>query len=207
MPTSAQILAVNSFNEANTTLIDWGNPWGLPGAGRPRFEVEFDDFPFLSFGPGNIVVSVCNIVATPFNPYTDDGTGFGRGFTLEDRLLIARHERPALPIAAVARNHKCAIHLHFNPGVTAVGARISADGDIGLKFQARIEIENPVNGARFPVTLNSKFTELPNLAPFIGVRGGVGELIEDAWFDVDYVDPDQSLPLGWVAMNQLLILP
>lgn len=185
MPTIARPLAFANF--AAGIFVNWGQ-WDFP------IQIVNNDLPFLAdVGPSLRTVMVSDVELAGHDTFVDSGAGMRRGFAQNDRLLIAKYQK-----------HASAIHLRFNPPVQAIGTCLSADGALGSSFFAQVELENPATGARFSQSMPGNFADLLGGAPFVGVQGNVGEVIQDAWFDVK---SDDAISMHWVAMNQLWILP
>jgi hypothetical protein len=185
MPTIARPLVLADF--AAGIFVNWGQ-WDFP------IQIVDSDLPFFAGdGLGLRRVTVCDVQLFNHDTFVDGGAGMRRGFAQADRLLIAKYQ-----------NHASTLHLHFDPPVQAIGTCLSADGALGKTFFAQIELENPLTGARFSQSIPDTFADVLGGAPFVGVQGAVGELIQDAWFDVK---SDEVISIDWIAMNQLLILP
>jgi hypothetical protein len=185
MPTIARPLNFADF--AAGEFVNWGQ-WDFP------IQIVHDDQPFWTdAGPNFHSVRLCDVLTPGHDTYIDRGSGLRRGFARSDRLVIARYHPQA-----------SAIHLHFDTPVKALGTCMSADGTLGQAFLAQIELEDPNTGMRFSCATPAVFSDVVGTAPFVGVQGDAGEVIEDAWLDVK---SDDVQALGWVAMNQLWILP
>jgi hypothetical protein len=185
MPTIAFPLGIADF--AAGLSINWGQ-WDLP------IQIVDNDLPFLTDnGPNPHCVLVGEVQLPNHDTYVDRGSGLRRGFVQADRLLIAHYQKQS-----------SAIHLHFDPPIRALGTCMSADGALGESFLAQIEVEDPVSGARCSQSVASNFSSVVGAAPFVGLQGGPGEVIHDAWFDVK---TEHTQALERVAINQLLILP
>jgi hypothetical protein len=157
-------------------------------------QIVNDDLPFFAgagLNPNQVIV--CDVQIDNRSIYVDRGSGLRRGFAKADRLVIASYQI-----------HTSTIHLRFDPPVRAVGTCLSADGALGKSFFAQIEVEDQTNNARFSHSVSAIFSDIEGNAPFVGLQGGIGETIQDAWFDVK---SDEVNSLNWVAMNQLWILP
>jgi hypothetical protein len=188
MPTLARRMLINEFN--NAVRVDWRRPDG--GAVQIPVLVH-DGMPW--FGQLNNIDVTLQDVGN-FNCITDLAVNTTFGYGDSQGLLLAEY-----------RNLDAAIHLHFNPPIKAIGVRITADGVADEPFLAKIKIEDDRSHVKFSVEVPSSFAvnTIGNGVPFVGIQGDVGEVISDAWFDVETTGLTSKLTT--VALSKLWIIP